>query len=498
MLLKLARLFARLFYRVTVHGSDHLPQGGFLLLPNHVTWVDAIVLQIAFPRVIRFMIWEPIYRKPLLNPLFRLMGGIPITNRRAKEAVRTAADLIRAGEVVCIFPEGELTRTGSLLRLKRGYELIAREAGAPVVPVWLDRLWGSIFSFQGNKYFTKFPRCIPFPVTVAFGAPVSPEKADIATVRQAMLELGEFCYQQRPVLRGNLGEACLRGLKHKQFDIAITDGIDGQRITHGMLLAVAIALSRHIRKNCPNKRIGSVLPTSIGAVAANLAIMLAGKVPVNLNFTAGRAALEAAIRIANLDTVVTARAFMKRAPDFPFPKNILLIDELIPRLKTRIAFWRAMVVLMPWRLLTLILGVPRKGDREEAVILFTSGSSGEPKGVVLSHRNLLGNVTQFSSMLNLDRHDSVLASLPYFHSFGCTVTLWYPLIEGVQLVTNPNPVDVTKNAELIERHHITMLLATPTFLRGYIKRADRRQLESLKLIVTGAEKLPNVVATAFA
>ncbi|MEI8342505.1 MAG: AMP-binding protein [Verrucomicrobiota bacterium] len=497
MFLKLARAFARLFYRVTVHGSDKLPTGGFLLLPNHVTWVDAIVLQIAFPRPIRFLIWEPIYRQPLLNPLFRLLGGIPITNRRAKEAVRHASELIRNGEVVCIFPEGELTRTGILLRLKRGYELIAHEANAPVVPVWLDQLWGSIFSFQGNKYFNKIPRHFPYPVTVAFGAPIAPEKADIATVRQTLLELGEFCYQQRPILRGHLGEASLRGLKHKQFDVAITDGIDGSQITHGMLLAVSIALSRHIRKNCPSKRIGSVLPTSIGAVAANLAVMLAGKVPVNLNFTAGRAALEAAIRIADIDTAITAKAFMKRAGDFPFPKNLLLVDELIPHLKPWIIFWRVLVVLMPWWVLTRILGIPSVGDREEAVVLFTSGSSGEPKGVVLSHRNLLGNVTQFSSMLNLDRHDSVLASLPYFHSFGCTVTLWYPLIEGVQLVTNPNPIDVPKNAELIARHKITMLLATPTFLRGYIKRADPKQLETLKLIVTGAEKLPNEVVAAF-
>jgi acyl-[acyl-carrier-protein]-phospholipid O-acyltransferase/long-chain-fatty-acid--[acyl-carrier-protein] ligase len=497
MFLKLARQFARLFYRVTVHGSEKLPAGGFLLLPNHVTWVDAIVLQIAFPRPIRFMIWEPIYRKPLLNPLFRLLGGIPITNRRAKEAVRHAAELIRGGEVVCIFPEGELTRSGILLRLKRGYELIAHEAGAPVVPVWLDQLWGSIFSYQGNRYFKKIPRRIPYPVTVAFGDPISPEKADIATVRQMLLELGEFCFQQRPILRGHLGEASLRGLKHKQFDVAITDGIDGRQITHGMLLAVSIALSRHIRKNCANKRIGVVLPTSIGAVASNLAVMLAGKVPVNLNFTAGRAALESAIRIAGLDTAISAKAFMKRAPDFPFPKNILLVEELIPQMKTSIAFWRAMVVVLPWWVMTRILGVPRTGDREEAVVLFTSGSSGEPKGVVLSHRNLLGNVSQFSSMLNLDRHDSILASLPYFHSFGCTVTLWYPLIEGVQLVTNPNPIDVPKNAELIERHKITMLLSTPTFLRGYIKRADRKQLDSLKLIATGAEKLPNEIVTAF-
>ena len=496
MFLACIRLIARLVYKVTKRGVENLPKGGCLLLPNHVTWVDAIVLQLACPRPIRFLIYEPIFKQPLMNPFFRFIGAIPISDRKAKDAVRAAAALIKAGEIVCVFPEGELSRTGTLLRLKRGYELIAREAGEPVVPVWLDRLWGSIFSFSGGKYFTKIPRFFPYPVTVAFGTPIPAQDADIGTVRQALLDLGEFCYGERPIIRGHLGYASLRGLKHKQFDVAIIDGTDESEITHGMLLAVSIALSRYLKQNCPNRRIASVLPTNSGAVIANLAIMLAGKVPVNLNFTAGRDSLEAAVRIAELDTVITARIFAKKFPDFPFPENVINLDTLLPSLKPWIIFWRVLIVLLPWWVLTRILGVPSKGDREEAVILFTSGSSGEPKGVVLSHRNILANVSQFSSMLNLNRSDTLLASLPYFHSFGCTVTLWYPLIEGVRLVTFPNPLDTPKGSELIDRYKITMLLATPTFLRGYLRRTEPSQLASLKLIVTGAERLPNELAAA--
>ena len=385
-----------------------------------------------------------------------------------------------------------------LMRLKSDYELITNEADAPVIPVWVDQVWRSTFSFQRNKYFKKLPHHFRHPFSVAFGDPISSKKASITTVRQSLLELGEFCYQQRPILKGHLGEASIRGLKHKQFDIAMTDGMDGRQMTHGMLLAVGIALARYLKKNYPASRIGIVLPTSIAAVATNLAIMLSGKVPVNLNFTAGRSALEAALRIADLGTVLSAGAFLKRAGDFPFPEQVILVDELIPQLKLRITLWRILITLMPWWMITRILGIPRIGNRKEAVILFTSGSSGEPKGVVLSHRNILGNITQFASLLDLQRHDSILASLPYFHSFGCTVTLWFPIVEGVQLVTYPNPIDIPKNAELIERHKITMLLATPTFLRGYIKRATPQQLNSLKLIITGAEKLPNEIVTHFA
>src|SRR6266480_5826025 len=171
------RALVRCFYRVTVLGINHLPEGGFLLLPNHISFVDAIVLQLACPRQIRYIVAEEFYRKPLLHQILKVAGCIPITSRRAKEAVRLAAEQIRAGDIVCLFPEGQLTRSGTLLRLQRGYELIARQANAKVVPVWLDRLWGSIFSFKGGRFFNKWPRTIPYHVTVAFGKPLDADAA---------------------------------------------------------------------------------------------------------------------------------------------------------------------------------------------------------------------------------------------------------------------------------------------------------------------------------
>ena len=496
LLLRLAELLGRLIYRVDAHGVEKLPDGGFLLLPNHITWIDAIVLQIASPRPVRFLVYEPIYRQPALNWIFRIFNAIPISSRRAKDAIRAAADRIRAGDIVCIFPEGELTRSGTLLRLQRGFELIAREAEAPVVPVWLDQLWGSVFSFQGGRYFRKFPRRIPYPVTVAFGEPVVAAEATVALMRERLLILGDFAYQRRPMLRGHLAEACLRGLKRRQFDPAVTDGMEGTVTSRGTVLAASIALSRYVRKHCPSRRIAIVLPPGRAAVIANAAVMLSGKVPVNLNFTAGRAATEAAIRIAGISELITAGPVIKRLPDFPWPERTLRVEEIVPPLKKNIVLWRILIFL-PWRLLAAYLRLPSQGDHDEAVVLFTSGSAGEPKGVVLSHRNILGNVSQFSSMLDLSREDAVLGCLPFFHSFGCTVTLWYPIIEGIRLVTYPNPLDTAKNIELIEKHKVTLLISTPTFLRGYLRKAEPEQLAPLKLIVTGAEKLPAELAKAF-
>jgi len=491
------QFLASLIYRVDAHGVENLPEGGFLLLPNHLTWVDAVILQLACPRPIRFVVFADIYNVSWLNPIFRAVGALPISPKRSKDAVRHAVEAIEAGEIVCIFPEGELSRSGMLLRLKRGYELIARQANARVVPVWLDQLWGSIFSFKGGRYFLKWPRRVPYPVTVAFDKPLAPEEADVGTVRARFLELGAYCYQLRPFLRGHLGEACLRGLKKHQFDDAVIDGMDGSHLSRGSLLAAAITLSRYIRREMPERRVSIVLPPGKGALVANLAVMLADKVPVNLNFTAGRAAIEASIAIAEIKHCISAHAFTKRLADFPWPEKMVMLDEILPPMKKSIAAWRVAVLLLPPVLLTWVLDLPAEGDRKEAFLLFTSGSSGAPKGVALTHRNLLGNVAQFALMLEFDRGETVLGSLPFFHSFGATVTILFPMIEPVAVVTYPNPLEIGKLAGLIEKHKISLVVTTPTFLRGYMRKAEPKQLASLKLLVTGAEKLPAELQKSF-
>jgi acyl-[acyl-carrier-protein]-phospholipid O-acyltransferase / long-chain-fatty-acid--[acyl-carrier-protein] ligase len=491
------RLLVRCFYRVSALGADNLPKGGFLLLPNHITWVDAIVLQLACPRSIRYIIDEEFYRKPILHPFLRQLRCIPINTRHSHSAIRAATEKIAEGEVVCLFPEGQLERAGTLLRLRRGYELIARHANAMVVPVWLDQFWGSIFSFQGGRFFTKLPRRIPYPVTIAFGKPIEANAADIATVREELLKLGEFCFSQRPSLNRHLAEPCVRGLKKRPFATAVVDGLDHSALSRSKLLGAAAALSRYLGKEFPDERIAIVLPASKGSMVANLAVTLADKVPVDLNFTMGRAANESCCKRAGLRVAISATQFMERLKDFPWPERVLKLDELMPRLKPQIILWWMMSILLPARLLLRLLKIPKEGGHTEAVLLFTSGSTGEPKGVVVSHRNVVGNVSQFRQLLDATKYDAILASLPFFHTFGSTVTLWYPLIEGVRIVTYPIPLEAAKNAALIERYKLTLLLATPTFLRGYLRKVEPDKLRSLRLVITGAEKLPLELAKNF-
>ena len=488
---------ARCFYRVTTVGLENLPQGGFLLLPNHISWVDAIVLQLACPRPIRYVIDQEYYHKPILHWFLHALGCIPINARHSHPAVRAAAEKIAAGEIVCVFPEGRLERTGTLLRLHRGYELIARHANALVVPTWLDQLWGSIFSFQGGKFFRKLPKRIPYPVTIAFGKPLEADGADIATMREELLKLGEFCFSRRPSLDRHLAEPCVRGLKRRPFATAVIDGLDHSALSRSKLLGAAVALSRYLRKEFSDERIAIVLPASKGSMVANLAVTLADKVPVDLNFTIGRAANESCCKRANLRVAISATQFMERLKDFPWPERVLKLDELMPRMKRQIIFWWVMSILVPARLLLRILKIPKEGGHREAVLLFTSGSTGEPKGAVMSHRNVVGNVSQFRQLLDATKDDAILASLPFFHTFGSTVTLWYPLIEGVRIVTYPNPLEAVKNAALIERYKLTLLLATPTFLRGYLRKVEPDKLRSLRLVITGAEKLPLDLAKNF-
>jgi len=280
----------------------------------------------------------------------------------------------------------------------------------------------------------------------------------------------------------------------------MVDRTVGRRaVKAGQVLAAAAALSRRLRKTVPERRVGIVLPPGAGSTIANLAVVCAGKIPVNLNFTAGKASVEAAMRIGGIVTVLSAAVMKTKVAAFPWPERTLDLKEEIAAAggKRSIVLWLAAVWLLPNQLIPKLLGIPRTGDREEAGLLFTSGSSGEPKGVVLTHRNLLANCWQISSLSILPDSAVILGCLPIFHSFGFTITLWYPMIRGCGLVTVPSPLETRKIVEAIAEEGATAMVGAPTFLRPLVKRAERGELRSLDLVVSGAEKLTQELVDMF-
>ena len=360
----------------------------------------------------------------------------------------------------------------------------------PVLPVAIDCPRNSSLSIENSHALPSF--------VLSFADPIAADRVSVAAWQQAMFAANEAAYSARPLFSQSLPMALLAGLK-SHSKCKVVDGADNSELPYHRVLAAAIAFSRYIRKETDEARVAIVLPPGKGGLIANLAVMFAGKVPVNLNFTAGPDSVRSCIHQSGVDCFITADPFVRKVSSFPWPptRDLILIERVLPKLKKSIISWAIISKLLPTGLLGGLLGLnKRKGD-DEAALLFTSGSSGEPKGVVLSHRNLLANVTQFATRLHMPEGASVLGCLPLFHSFGCTVTLWYPVIEGINLVTYTSPLETKRLAELVALHRIELLLSTPTFLRGYMRRVDPIQLSSLKYVVTGAEKLPPSLAEAF-
>jgi acyl-[acyl-carrier-protein]-phospholipid O-acyltransferase / long-chain-fatty-acid--[acyl-carrier-protein] ligase len=490
-------LITHTIYRIRILGQEHVPsRGPALLVCNHLSHIDGALVGGSIQRFVRFLVYKPYYDHWAVNPLLRMLHAIPVGGGRdAVAAIDTARRELQAGHVVCIFAEGAISRTGNLLPFKRGLEKIVDGLDVPIVPVYLDRVWGSVFSYERGRFLWKWPKQLPYPVTVAFGAPL-PASTSAAEVRVALMEVGAVTTTMRRERRDVLGREFIKAAKRSWGAHCMADA-NTQPLTFGRALVGALLLSRWIRRRAKDEpRIGLLLPSSVGGALANIAVALAGKTSVNLNFTAGREGMAAAIERCGLRTVLTSKKFLAKA-EIEAPQGTVFLEDVLaeftPSAKARML---AVARLLPARLLCRLFA--DEGDAEStATIVFSSGSTGVPKGVMLSHRNVLANIDAVSQVFHLTQDDMMVGVLPLFHSFGFTVTLWLPMVSGFGAVFHPSPMDAKTIGELTEKYRGTILVSTPTFYAGYIRKCRREQFESVRYALVGAEKLRDAIATAF-
>ena len=543
-------LLTRTIYRIRVDGRDNIPaKGGALFVCNHVSFVDALLLLASTDRPIRFIMFKGIYNLPWIKPFARILRAIPISSElRPREMIRAldeAGAAIRNGEVVCIFAEGQITRIGHTLPFRRGFERIMKDVEAPIIPVGMDGVWGSIFSFQKGRFLWKLPRRLPYPVTINYGQPL-PHTATPFEVRSAVQELLVGAWQYRQARMRPLPIAFVHAARRHPLRFAMADA-QNPKVNFYSALVRTIFLARRLKRVWAGQRmVGLLLPPSVPGALVNHAALLLGKVPVNLNYTVSGETLAACIRQCEIKTVVTSRAFLEKVK-LKLPCETVCLEEVagrerrsLPRRSFRakagptrreagtgsppavpeagapgalpltagpqfsrpgplekfIAFVLAFYV--PDRLLQRILGAEKKTGLDDlATVIFSSGSTGDPKGVMLSHYNIGSNIEQMDQVFGLNHRDGVLGILPFFHSFGFTGTLCLPAVLGIGVVYHPNPLDAKTIGPLVREQAVTFLLATPTFLQLYLRGCAAEDFGSLRVVMTGAEKLPDRLAMAF-
>jgi acyl-[acyl-carrier-protein]-phospholipid O-acyltransferase / long-chain-fatty-acid--[acyl-carrier-protein] ligase len=491
---------AHTIYRVRIIGRPNVPaEGGALLVPNHVSFADGLFVIASTDRPVRFVVYGEYFHKPFIGWVLRSMKAIPISPSEGPkmilQAFREAGRALDKGELVCLFPEGQLTRTGMMAPFQRGLARIVKGRTTPIIPVHLDRLNSSVFSPTSHR---RLPRQIPYPVTISFGEPL-PADAPLHAIRQAIRDLDQAAWAHRKEDRRPLHHGFIHQARRHPLRLAFAD-FQKPRVSYLNALAGSIAIARCLRTRWAGQStVGILLPASVGGALVNLAATLAGKTVVNLNFTTGRAGMGSAAAQSGLRTVITSRAFLEKAKlEPPDHVEMIVLEDVLAGITTPARLGAlALAIFAPIRLLERIAGasVPPTID-DVATIIFSSGSTGDPKGVVLSHFNIDSNIEAIGQVYRVLKNDRLIGILPFFHSFGYTM-FWFATNSGMASVCHPSPLDAAMIGALVERYRVTVLLATPTFLQLYMRRCTPAQFGSIRLVLAGAEKLSEALALKF-
>lgn len=491
----------RAFYRVEVSGRENIAKAGdnAIIALNHVSFLDAALALSILDKEPVFAIDHGIAQRWWVKPFLKLTRAMPLDPARPL-ATRSLINAVKSGESLVIFPEGRLTVTGSLMKVYDGVGMIAEKSSAKVVPVRIEGLEATIFSRLTREQVRRrwFPK-----VRVTVLEPVSltvPEELKGKPRRQAAGAalyqiMSDLIFKTTDIDRSVFAAVAEAAVVNGKGRVAVEDPITGS-LTYKRLLIGAEVLGRKLMPLAgKGEAIGVMLPNANGAAVTLLGLMSAARVPAMINFTAGATNIAAACKAAQVKTIVTSRAFVEKGRMGPLIEalqaevKIVYLEDVRATVTTGDKLWAF------WRHGTPI--EEAKGS-DRAAILFTSGSEGAPKGVVLSHRNMLANAAQAAARIDFGRRDKVFNVLPVFHSFGLTAGLVLPLVSGVPVYLYPSPLHYRMVPELVYGCNATILFGTDTFLTGYARAAHPYDLRSLRYIVAGAEPVKDTTRRTYA
>jgi acyl-[acyl-carrier-protein]-phospholipid O-acyltransferase/long-chain-fatty-acid--[acyl-carrier-protein] ligase len=499
----LVRFSFGLKYNIDVEGLNNIKGSrGTLLLGNHVSFLDWAFLQIAYPKQIRFVIDRHYYNLWYFKPVFKFFGAIPISSRGGKNALKVVGEALQNGDTVALFPEGHLSRNGHLGRFQKGFEIAVTDVtNAVIVPFYLRGLWEGGLSHASTKIKNKSLK----DVGVIFGKSI-PIHSTTTEVKEKVFKLSIYSWRNYMQRLDTLPKTWIKEAKKVGSKLSIADSTGVELSGNKFITAVFVMRSEFKKILGKEQNIGLIVPTSAGGSIANMATLTLGKTIVNLNYSSGTASLKHAIKLAGIKQVITSKQFIikLKAKGFDLEEALegveLFYLESIKRQisKPKQLFTFLQVKVLPTWILSLcyIKSVPTS---DTCAILFSSGSEGTPKGIELTHQNILGNIKQFINVINPNEQDVMLGTLPIFHSFGLTVTTFAPLIEGIPVVCHPDPTDGLAIGKLSAKYNATFLFATATFFRLYARNRKIHPLmfDKLRMVIAGAEKLPIEIRQLF-
>ncbi len=495
----IAVLLTHTLYRLSVKGAENIPaKGGALLIANHTSYVDSLLILACTSRQVRFLIHEKFYRHPLIHPFAKMIGSIEVPSRgkqRIEKMLNEIRQTLRNGKVVCVFPEGKVSRNGVMGDFKAGYaKMLPEDCEIPLIPVSVGLVWGSIFSNYSKKSFS-----FHHPARISIGKPMKRTDVDTAfCLRQAISILETEASIPPRKKEKTLHYKFTKNAKRHPFrKVFCQQG--GEEQPMFKTLVSAVVLSREIRKVAgDSKYVGIILPNSVTLVTTILACLYADKVPVPLNHTVSKETLRKSLDQAQITTVIIDKAFLEKARLEMMPEMIEL-EQVVAGITgfSRFLWGMACFFLPHQELMTYVSPSTHQEVESTAMLLFSSGSTGQPKGVMLSHHNINADVESFVHALSWTEEERMLGSLPLFHSFGMMTSFWLPAVVGCKVVYVTSPLECSQVEAAAIEHKLTIILATPTFMAAYLRRCSKETFAHLRFAIVGAEKLRKDIVERF-